>query len=411
MRRVWCAGVAVLAAMAVQSGLASSADAGTIPYPKTDVMFVFDTTGSMADAIEEAKAEIREAMEQISDHLPDVQFALSQVRDYGGSVYDEENPDDVPWELRVTMTPDREVIAAGIELLEAEGGGDSPEAYSRALWEADTNPGVGWRPDARHLIVVIADEVPHDNDLDEGIPSTEWYEPAPWDTGQELVTPAGVIGTQLTSSTNLDLQAVLQKLAADGKPLEFVDYQGEPELLPYWLNWAERTGGVAAYADAGELVSQLVGVTAAGGTAAACATVHGSIGKVLLGALKCDAVYTWLGAKCGFEIVVGKAIKALAVGKGLIRISKVKKKWRSAARLINAIKSARFGKHAPKGFRSPGEALHTLEHAKNAFDFIRDLRGLAKAVSPADYRRIARLVADLAGVRSCADGLIAAVSG
>ena len=55
-------------------------------------------------------------------------------------------------------------------------GGDGPEAYSRALWETDTNPTVGWRSGARHEIVLIADNVPHDVNLNEGLPESEWLQ-------------------------------------------------------------------------------------------------------------------------------------------------------------------------------------------------------------------------------------------
>jgi von Willebrand factor type A domain len=399
----------VLVCSAIAVIFAAPANAGTVPFPRTDIMFVFDTSGSMDDALEEAQEEMHEAMAQIAKSMPDVQFGLSQVRDYGGTEYDEEEG-TLPWRLDVPISADRGAVDAAIDGLAANGGGDLPEAYGRALWEADTNPGVGWRADARHLIVLIADNVPHDEELNEGIPEVDWYIDSPWSTGPELVQTAGVPGTQLTATTDLDWQAVLQKLAGDGKPLEFVDYRGETELLPYWENWAGRTGGEAVFANTGELVVKLVGLARAGSAASACRSVRGGVGKRLLASLKCVGAKTWLETRCAVQLTLGKALKALSTAKGLLKVSKVRKEWRSVARLVNAIKRAKFSKSAPKGFRSGPEVIATLRKVDSAADLVRVLPGLAKAVSRQDFRRIAVAVGEVAGARACVDALLSATA-
>ena len=272
--------------------------------PHTDIMFVFDTSGSMGDALSEASGEIEDAMTQIAAKLPDVQFGLSEVRDYG------EEPSFLPWQLDVPITADTSAVTQGIQGLYADGGGDGPEAYGRALWEADTNPNVGWRAGARHLIVLVADNVPHDDDLDEGVPSSVWVESSPWYTGEESREPAGVPGTLVTPSTNLDWQNVLATLSNDGKPLEFVDYHGESGYLPYWEVWAGHTGGLAVAGDAGQLVPELLELAVAGAQvsppvltppaapvhsvpppppapAGVCSPVRGGVGKRLLASVKC----------------------------------------------------------------------------------------------------------------------------
>ncbi len=84
----------------------------------------------------------------------------------------------------------------------AHAGGDLPEAYGRALWETATNSLIGWRPGARHEIVLIADNVPHTPNVNEGIPSEfQFTEPfndgeEAWpDTGEELPGMWGIPGT------------------------------------------------------------------------------------------------------------------------------------------------------------------------------------------------------------------------
>ncbi|HEY0392215.1 MAG TPA: vWA domain-containing protein [Solirubrobacterales bacterium] len=270
----YAAAVFVLGVAALVLTLPSPAKAATPAH--TDVMFVFDTTGSMGGAIDEAQAEIQEAMTQIGASLPDVQFGLSEVSDYNDVV----NPGEfeygigdgfAPWTLHVPITSNQSAISAALLGLEANGGGDSPEAYGRGLFESDANPAVGWRPGARGVIVLVADDVPHDNELNEGIPDSVWYE-APFVTG---VDPGAdnTVGT----ADDLDWQGVLQRLVADGRPLEFVDYHGQPAYFPYWQNWTARTGGGAVEAGEGNLVAQLVELVKAGAGAPLPACPSGQV--------------------------------------------------------------------------------------------------------------------------------------
>src|SRR5262249_50598124 len=145
-----------------------------------------------------------------------------------------------PWTLVVPLTASQQAVSAGLTGLSATGGGDSPEAYGRALFETDANPAVGWRPGTRGVIVLVADDVPHDTELNEGIPSNLWVT-SPFNTG---VDPGA--DNTVNTPDDLDWQGVvLPRLISDGKPLEFVDYFGFEPYFPYWQNWTARTGGSA----------------------------------------------------------------------------------------------------------------------------------------------------------------------
>ncbi len=275
---------AVLAVFFVIPVFLAPAAADAAISPKTDVMFLFDTTGSMKSALDEATTQIRDTIERIDSKVPDVQYGVAEVRDYGGSVYAEKEPTIVPWRLRRAITANRTDVVNAISDLEARGGGDKPESYGRALWETSTNPTVGWREGTHRLIVLVADSVPHDPDLNEGIPEGVWLLPSPWTTGEELLEPAGVNGTTFGPGTVTDWQSVLQQLAAAGTPLEVVEYANE--YLPYWENWAARTSGQAILGSTDQLGDHLVDLVVTG-TRGPCPTVQGSAGTMLLAALKC----------------------------------------------------------------------------------------------------------------------------
>lgn len=382
--------------------------------PHNDVMFVFDTSGSMENALTEAAEEITKAMSEIKSQLPDVAFGLSEVRDYG------EEPDFVPWRLDVPITGSTAAIEASIDDLWAEGGGDSPEAYGRALWETDTNPQVGWRSGARHMIVLVADDVPHDNDLDDGIPSNLWIEPEPWNTGYEPGVPADVPGTSVEPWTNLDWQAVLAQLSSDQKPLEYVDYEGAPGYLPYWENWAARTGGEAVAGGAGTLTADLVTVAKAGATVPApppspppapspvsksCVPKHGSTAQMLLRSLKCTAAMNAAEAKCATDIVIAKQLKAFEAGKDLADLSKLPK---PVAKMIKILQKTKFS-HAPGAFHNWREVVDQLEKAHTAMNAVRVLVKLSRSIPKNEFEAFALALGDVAGVKGCVEGLILAM--
>ncbi len=233
----------------------------------TDVMFVFDTSGSMGAVLAEAKTEIVGVINHINSTLPDVHYGVAEVRDFPFSEAEAEGLEK-PWKLDQPLTSDPEAVKKAIEPLVASGGGDLPESYGRALWETDTNPNVGWRDEARHVIVLIADNVPHDHELDEGIPESSWAVSPPWDTGEELPGAWAIPGTRWAPGTNLDFQSTMTELGLDGKPLEDVDFSGPSGYLPYWEHWAALSGGHALGGAGGNLAGSLTTLIETGATTA-----------------------------------------------------------------------------------------------------------------------------------------------
>jgi hypothetical protein len=82
--------LAIVCLLSVSGSFTASARASTAP---TDVMFVFDTSGSMEPVLEEAKLEIQNVIDRLRESLPNPEFGVAEVRDYGGSEYDEESFD------------------------------------------------------------------------------------------------------------------------------------------------------------------------------------------------------------------------------------------------------------------------------------------------------------------------------
>jgi hypothetical protein len=117
-----------------------------------DVLFLIDSTGSMADEIDKLQASIQEIAARI-DRLPsqpEVRFAMTIYRDRG----------DLFVSRTFDFTPDVRQFSEALAEVEAEGGGDYPESLNEALHRAIHAP--EWRGrDSVQLIVLVADAPPH----------------------------------------------------------------------------------------------------------------------------------------------------------------------------------------------------------------------------------------------------------
>jgi hypothetical protein len=223
------------------------------PAPlQADIIFAFDTTLSMDRVIETAQQRAVEIMSNLQALLSDVQFGIVDFRDYPISPFG--GPNDWPYQLRQTLTHNTFDIQARIEELESEGGGDVEEAYSRVLYEAYADEHIDWRPEARHFVIAFGDSVPHDDDLNAGVPMPQPFRPGlVWQTGGYLPPhlDPGRDGRNGTDD-DLDFQPVLDNLGDHSITLLFIvsgvshylEVEGltVDDLLTYWQAWAGMTG-------------------------------------------------------------------------------------------------------------------------------------------------------------------------
>jgi Mg-chelatase subunit ChlD len=120
--------------------------------PKIDVVFVLDTTGSMAGLIEGAKQKIFSIASRIAQGkpTPQVRVGLVAYRDVG----------DAYVTKRYELTEDLDGLFTHLRKLEADGGGDTPEHVGRGLGEAVSK--LSWDPsrETMKLIFLVGDAPP-----------------------------------------------------------------------------------------------------------------------------------------------------------------------------------------------------------------------------------------------------------
>ena len=121
---------------------------GNIPL---DVLFLLDSTGSMADEIHQIKSTLHSTAKEVSNlpSNPNLKFGMVSYRDRG----DEYVTRLYKFDSNVKR------FSRSVDEVQANGGHDDPESLNQALHESVND--MKWRSGAIRLIFLIADAPPH----------------------------------------------------------------------------------------------------------------------------------------------------------------------------------------------------------------------------------------------------------
>ena len=169
--------------------------------------------------------------------------------------------------------------------------------------------------------------MPHDNNLNEGIPESAWAKNEetgiienPFNTGEELTGTQNIPGSVWAAGVSTDFQTTLGQLDSDGKTLGMVDFRGtESGYLPYWEYWAGLTGGQALLGGTGELATKVTTLIETRATTAlpacpagkvrnasgVCVTIHPTATQVI-----CNLVIATASDTCTATVADGAATEA-----------------------------------------------------------------------------------------------------
>lgn len=121
-----------------------------------DLCFVVDTTGSMDEEIDNAKAHMVDILQSLSEKTEDYRVAVVDYRDFADRTSDY---DDYPSCVRTDFSDNNEVIADAIYSLNLGFGGDDEETVYSGIAAA---LGLSWRAGSKKVIIVIGDAAPLD---------------------------------------------------------------------------------------------------------------------------------------------------------------------------------------------------------------------------------------------------------
>jgi hypothetical protein len=217
--------------------------------PKGDVIFAFDLTGSMGGAIATAQAQALNIMNTISTLISDCQFGVMSFMDYPHSYdsfgysaqYGDASSGDYAYHLDHAITSDKTAVSNSINALVLGYGGDGPQDYARIIYESYSDTTIGWRTGAKHILIILGDSVPHDDNINQGVPGMVGILSYGGDPGRDEI---------MGNADDIDLQTALQAMATNQITLLYVkchDYAFPDDTgnMIYWNYWTGLTGGGA----------------------------------------------------------------------------------------------------------------------------------------------------------------------
>lgn len=120
---------------------------------KIEIVFNFDTTGSMYPCLLQVRKGLENIMSTLFKELPDLKIGLGANGDYC-----DQNSTYVTKQL--DLTSDLYSLTQFVRNTSRTGGGDAPEAYELVLHEAQTE--YNWSLNSKKIFVLIADDEPHE---------------------------------------------------------------------------------------------------------------------------------------------------------------------------------------------------------------------------------------------------------
>jgi von Willebrand factor type A domain len=118
---------------------------------RVEVVFSFDTTGSMYPCLTQVRRNVKNTVTRLFKEIPGIRIGIIAHGDYC-----DERISYVT--SRIDLCDDADALCNFVEQVEPTGGGDTPECYELVLAEAQE---LSWTPKATKALVLIGDDVPH----------------------------------------------------------------------------------------------------------------------------------------------------------------------------------------------------------------------------------------------------------
>lgn len=215
----------------------------TIPLPeKLDILFAYDLTGSMSSIIDAAKESTNQLINKLEELGIDINYGVVSYMDYPHAYdsygyradYGFAAGGDYAYRLDQPITGDTTAVLNAISALTLGFGGDTPQDYTRIFYESYSDPNISWRDGAKRILINFADSVPHDDNLNEGVPGKTGIRSTGGDPGRDEI---------MFTEDDLDLQKVLAEMAENKVML--IEAHANTLDRDYWNYWTGITSGKA----------------------------------------------------------------------------------------------------------------------------------------------------------------------
>ena len=133
-----------------------------------EIIFSFDTTGSMSYYLDEVKGKIQEIIQRLFMDIPNMKIGVMAHGDYC---------DEKVFYLmqKVDFTNDVDSLCQFVKDVEGTGGGDFEECYE---WVLSQVRKLEWSPGTQRSLIMIGDAIPHESDYELNKERLDWRKEA-----------------------------------------------------------------------------------------------------------------------------------------------------------------------------------------------------------------------------------------
>lgn len=126
-----------------------------------------DTTGSMYAAADEVRKKVRELGQRLFESCPNTEIGMIFHGDYCDT--------DTYVIKKLGLTSDLNTFNDFVHRIGSTYGGDAPECYELVLRESQS---MGWKPDAKKVLILMGDDVPHSPTYAQNTLKLDWVKEA-----------------------------------------------------------------------------------------------------------------------------------------------------------------------------------------------------------------------------------------
>lgn len=129
-----------------------------------DIVFSFDTTGSMYPCLANVRSVISETVAELMKDIANIKIGIIAHGDYCDEEYS--------YVIKMLdLSTDKNEIVKFVKSVEKTGGGDTPECYELVLAESRR---LSWGAGRKKILVLIGDDVPHDKNYRLNTRKLDW---------------------------------------------------------------------------------------------------------------------------------------------------------------------------------------------------------------------------------------------
>jgi len=194
----------------------------------------------MVGVINAAKESTVQLINKLNELGIDINYGVASYMDYPNTynsfgynaTYGIAGDGDYAYRLDQPITDDITAVLNAINALVLGSGADTPQDYTRIFYESYSDTNVSWRDGAKRILMNFADAIPHDDNLNEGVPGKTGVRSTGGDPGRDEI---------MFTADDLDLQTVLAGM--EENKVTLIEAHANTIDIEYWNYWTGITGG------------------------------------------------------------------------------------------------------------------------------------------------------------------------